>query len=850
MEDRQIIELYWNRSDDAIKETAKKYDEICTYIVGQVLKDEVLTETCVKECYTRLWETIPPHKPRNLKAYLCKISRKHALQMKYPDGEGQETDLFRAELVIQDFVKGLEETQRKVFLAHYWYLASVEEITQQYQMSAGKVQKTLEFLRQSLQEQLTQKNIVFDTEAALLYAMTEMDDRYLEEAMPAQKQSVYQLSEYVGDDNPNTDFIAHIKNYMTPSRIKAVAAIAASVVVLIICILLPNDFGKTPQNGSELAGNSQETEHSEETENTQNVPPVTENVDTDILEFINILRGDWLDKDTFEERRLAWPWKTHMAITALPIYKNLMYGYGGETIYYDEDTLRTIADKYASKLNMQEISTRVNKSSQVGLKNMVTSLDMTTDTGSIQVDGNGKVTISFLDGVQLPASYTISDDATTEEANATVTYLLQLYKELLPEGEFTADCYAEYDYYGTRTMNYRAVEKTYDAEGITDYYFNQITFGLQNQMGLTEISFGDMRVATELMGYYPIISFDEAVQLLQEGKAVADDEAGASHPVKNNPSFAAVRAVELKYMYGNDMVHYYHDYEYYQPYYCFYVELETANEYCRYYVPAVKGVGEDGTPPQMDVTILNMSEYEKLDNDIYYKDGKPYTFKNGEIVEAKDHDGSEDPYYEYGEVSGEYKEDGTVEWILYYKGDEILNLTRLNMPPDGSGNNSLDAMYIDGQVVVFSILYPNSDSTQPVATGYLYSEEDKSLTPIIFSVPLYGPYQPQGLNKSYGRYGTMGESGEVLIVDLLTGRSINTGIFYENVQCILSASDKYFAFVNKEGEIALIAKKSGKLFKKASYKLSFTPSQITYQDDMLYIPGDSDLIFVIKDFES
>lgn len=838
MEDKQIIELYWNRSDDAIKETAKKYGETCTYIASHILGDEVQAEACVKECYEILWESIPPHKPRNFKAYLCKVTRAHALNKKYSEKGAQEADLFSAELVMQEFVKGLESEQRKVFLAHYWYFSSVEEIAQQYKLSENKVQNSFESLRQTLQEQLEQKNITLDTEEAFLYALTEMENRYLEEAMPVQENHVHKMSEQMEDGYSNGDFIANIKNYMTPSRIKAAVAITAAVVVLGVCILLPKDTVKQPQGGSEIAGTSQESETFEESENTQQVPPVIENTDTDILEFINILRAEWLDKDTFVERKASWPWKSHMTIATMPVYKNLTYGMDGENVYLDESVLRTMADSLVAKLNMQVLNTAVNETSS--------RVDVTTDTGSIRIEGNGKVDISFLYGVQIPSEYETTDSATTKQANETVTYLLGQYADLLPEGKFIADCYAEYDYYGNRTMNYRAVETNEDIDGITGYYFNQVTFSFNPQMGLTGISYGDMRTATELVGYYPIISLQEAVQLLQEGKAIANDEAGATHPVENHPSFASVRGIELKYVLGDDLNRYF-DHEYYMPYYCFYVELETVNEYCRYYVPAVKGVGEDGELPQMEVTILDMSKYEKLDNDIYYKDGKAYTFKNGEIVEAKNHDGSEDPYYEYGEVSGEYREDGTVDWILYYKGEEILNLTRLHMPPDGS--NSLNAKYIEGQVVVFSILYPNSDSTQPVATAYLYSEEDQSLTPIIFSVPMYGPYQPQGLDIKYGRYATMGESGEVLIVDLLTGRMIHTGTRYEDLQCILSASDKYFAFVSTEGEIALINKKSGKLFKKASYKLSFTPGKITYQDDMLYIPADNNLIFVLKDFE-
>ncbi|MBQ3559977.1 MAG: hypothetical protein IJA07_10730 [Agathobacter sp.] len=374
----------------------------------------------------------------------------------------------------------------------------------------------------------------------------------------------------------------------------------------------------------------------------------------------------------------------------------------------------------------------------------------------------------------------------------------------------------------------------------------QIEFYYNEGLGLTGFCYGDIRIATELMGYYPIISLEEAKVLLQEGNFRSEyfGSDGLSYEEED------VLAVEL--MYKTDEWE-----DVYQPYYCFYILSAVDNLYARCYVPAVEGVRVDGVGSEVEdvelqgVEIIDLSEYDSLNNNgFYFKDGKPYILKNGAMVEATDYDGSEDPYLEYGEVYGEITDNGT-EWYLYYKGEPIVNLSRLNILQDGDGNKSFDAKYIDGQVVIFSILYPNSDYAKGVAEVYLYSIEDQSLTQIMYSVPIHSGTQPYGLDLRGGRYLTMGnEAEEVLIVDLLTGESVNTGIRYEDVDCILSASDKYYAFAYKTGEIVLIDKASGKLFKKAKYQLSFTPNNITYQDDMLYIPADyGTQMFVIKEFE-
>ena len=111
---------------------------------------------------------------------------------------------------------------------------------------------------------------------------------------------------------------------------------------------------------------------------------------------------------------------------------------------------------------------------------------------------------------------------------------------------------------------------------------------------------------------------------------------------------------------------------------------------------------------------------------------------------------------------------------------------------------------------------------------------------------------PGGLSLTAGLYATIAnEAGEVQILDLRTGQSVNTGIRYEDVESFGDASDEHFAVAYKTGEIAIVEKTSGQLIKKTKYSLNFLPEFFGYEDDMLYVRDmeSPNLLIVIKEFE-
>ena len=75
MEDKEIIELFWSRSEEAIQETAKKYEKYCYYIAYGILQNTEDAKECVNDAYFQLWDTIPPQKPSQLSTFIGKITR-------------------------------------------------------------------------------------------------------------------------------------------------------------------------------------------------------------------------------------------------------------------------------------------------------------------------------------------------------------------------------------------------------------------------------------------------------------------------------------------------------------------------------------------------------------------------------------------------------------------------------------------------------------------------------------------------------------------------------------------------------------------------------------------------------
>ncbi|MBR2622327.1 MAG: RNA polymerase sigma factor [Clostridia bacterium] len=184
MDDQKIVDLYWERSESAIKETQKKYGRYCHSIAYAILHSNEDAEECVNDTYLRAWGAIPPAKPSRLATFLGKITRNLALD-RYDSAHAQKrhtaTELVLDELsecipdadstldltdkialgdAINSFLEGLPVKTRQIFMRRYWYLSSIKDIARDVDMSESAVKVSLMRTRNIFKAHLEKEGIV------------------------------------------------------------------------------------------------------------------------------------------------------------------------------------------------------------------------------------------------------------------------------------------------------------------------------------------------------------------------------------------------------------------------------------------------------------------------------------------------------------------------------------------------------------------------------------------------------------------------------------------------------------------------------------------------------------------
>lgn len=185
MEDREIVELYWQRSDVALTETQQKYGHYCYAIANGILRSEADAEECVNDVYVGAWNAMPPHRPDNLAAFLARITRNLSLKrlraMTAEKRGGGETALALEELgeiipartgpaeqvearelarALDAFLATLPVAQRRIFLCRYWYFDSVADIARRFGCSESKVKMTCKRVRDRLSQYLRKEGLI------------------------------------------------------------------------------------------------------------------------------------------------------------------------------------------------------------------------------------------------------------------------------------------------------------------------------------------------------------------------------------------------------------------------------------------------------------------------------------------------------------------------------------------------------------------------------------------------------------------------------------------------------------------------------------------------------------------
>ena len=182
MDDKSIVDLYFSRNQDAITQTDKKYGRYCYSIAYNILNNKEDAEESVSDTYMTAWRAIPPRRPSVLSTFLGKITRHIAIDRwrersasKRGGGEvtlaleeleeciaghqNLEMEFERKEL-LRAYVKFLDTlpvTERRVFLCRYWYVDSIDSISEKFGFSQSKVKTMLYRTRKKLRKALREE---------------------------------------------------------------------------------------------------------------------------------------------------------------------------------------------------------------------------------------------------------------------------------------------------------------------------------------------------------------------------------------------------------------------------------------------------------------------------------------------------------------------------------------------------------------------------------------------------------------------------------------------------------------------------------------------------------------------
>ncbi len=184
MDEKQIIDLYFARSEQAISETDLKYGKYCRQVAYNILYNHQDSEECVNDTYLKAWTMIPPKRPNPLKVFLGRITRNLALDrwdwnraakrgggematsleelhecIPAPTGTEQEIEHKELVRVLNEFLGRLPAERRKVFLRRYWNLSPIKEIASFYGLSESKVKMLLMRTRNALKDYLEQEGV-------------------------------------------------------------------------------------------------------------------------------------------------------------------------------------------------------------------------------------------------------------------------------------------------------------------------------------------------------------------------------------------------------------------------------------------------------------------------------------------------------------------------------------------------------------------------------------------------------------------------------------------------------------------------------------------------------------------
>ena len=183
MQDTQIIDLYWERDERAIEESATRYGAYCRQIAMNILVNREDTEECVNDTWLRAWDHMPPQRPGSLSAFFGRIVRNLSISRFRSNRAAKRFDGFTVMLSeLEDCVPAPESVQKAVessqiteiinewlalqskddrilFVQRYWYGETATALAKKGRMTQNQMAQRMLRLRKSLKKALETEGV-------------------------------------------------------------------------------------------------------------------------------------------------------------------------------------------------------------------------------------------------------------------------------------------------------------------------------------------------------------------------------------------------------------------------------------------------------------------------------------------------------------------------------------------------------------------------------------------------------------------------------------------------------------------------------------------------------------------
>ena len=183
LDDRKIIELFFERSEQAIVELSNKYGSVCTKVAFNILNNKQDTEECVNDTYLGTWNTVPPQNPNPLLSYVCRIVRNLAIKRYHANTAAKRNSIYDVALdelencfpsvasveyefsametarMIDAFLETLDQKNRIMFVRRYWHSDSIDDLAKLFYTSNHNISVRLSRTREKLKKYLIKEGV-------------------------------------------------------------------------------------------------------------------------------------------------------------------------------------------------------------------------------------------------------------------------------------------------------------------------------------------------------------------------------------------------------------------------------------------------------------------------------------------------------------------------------------------------------------------------------------------------------------------------------------------------------------------------------------------------------------------